>query len=58
MVSLKTSVRAATDSNFQHIQEIVSMSLSTLQDEGNDFINEFDDLVISIHLFIIGMLLK
>ena len=45
MVNLKTSVRAAEDPNFQRIQEIARMPLSTFQDETNDFVNEFLDLI-------------
>ena len=45
MVNLKTSVRAATDINFQRIQEIARMPLSELQDDTNDYVNEFLNLV-------------
>ena len=35
MINLKTSVRAAANSNFRRIQEIARMPLSDLQDESN-----------------------
>ena len=45
MVNLQTSVRAADDANFQRIQTIARMSLSTLQDETENFVDEFINLV-------------
>ena len=45
MVKLQTSVHAAEDLSFQRIQTIARMPLSILQDESNDYVNEFIELI-------------
>ena len=45
MVNLNKSVRAALDVNFQRIQEISRLPLSSLQDESNNYVHEFEELV-------------
>ena len=45
MVKLQTSVRAARDPHFQRIQTIARMPLSMLQDENNDYVDEFISLI-------------
>ena len=52
MINLKTSVRAAANSNFRRIQEIARMPLSDLQDESNDLLNEFLSLVSNCCTFV------
>ena len=45
MFKLQTSVHATEDPSFQRIQIIARMPLSTLQDESNDYIDEFIELI-------------
>ena len=45
MVTLKISVRTAADPHFQRVQNIARMSLETFQDETNDYVDEFINLL-------------
>ena len=45
MVSLNQSVRAESDKNLQRIQEVARMTQQVLQEESNDYVNEFVSLI-------------